>query len=409
MQIDGGVRLHRSTDVAHEDHPAGVLAVAGARHPQRLPAGRARRLHRLPEIDPFAMPVQLSAQAASPRPVGRRLLQPFGKETEVVGIEPLKRFVRACDDPARQGVGDSDVGGMGVDGGDRRRACGPRQATVGQGARAAGHTRVDGGGRSQALLQARWIYTQHGVREHRIEHRIESGQVLHPVHQRQPRRPVELRARSWPVTTQRVDESRWAAGGHHHTTGVRPVDQGNGEGGQVDATKKRRGQCRRRDTTMNISSTAIATSTAGPYFLIAPPPASSIRSIGAGSGAGLSTCPLVGAVRAASSSASPAASLASNESTNSPSSFSDTCCNMPPPNWASLPTILRSVSTVTLLRSPASCTPKVMVAAAFPVPRASRPRASTTPRCVSASRSTKCALPLNSLVTGPTFTLTLPR
>src|SRR4029077_6144904 len=288
-----------------------------------------------------------------------------------------------------------------ISGGDRRGAGGPWQATFRDHAVAAGHTRVDGGGRSHALLQARWVHTQHGVREHRLEHRVEGGEVLHPVHQRQPRRPVELRARSWPVTTQRVDESRWAAGGHHHTTGVQPVDQRNGEGGEVDATKKkRRGHrfprsafraMRSRPSVKTTAANRKAPKIGGPYFLIAPPPASSIRSIGAGSGAGLSTCPLVGAVRAASSSALPAASLASNESTNSPSSFSDTCCNMPPPNWASLPTTLRSVSTVTLLRSPASCTPRVMVAAAFPVPRASRPRASTTPRRVSPSRSTKCA------------------
>src|SRR5258708_38746753 len=134
MQIDGGVRLHRSADVTDEAYPAGVFAVAGARHPQRLPAGRARRLHRLPEIDPLAVPVQLSAQAASPRPVGRRMLQPFAKQTEVVGIESLKRFVRACDDPARQGAGAPDVSGMAVGAGGPRPPPRPPPGTLGNSA-----------------------------------------------------------------------------------------------------------------------------------------------------------------------------------------------------------------------------------------------------------------------------------
>src|SRR5882757_3703315 len=82
---------------------------------------------------------------------------------------------------------------------------------------------------------------------------------------------------------------------------------------------------------------------------------------------------------------------------------------MPLPNWASLPTIFRSVSTVTRVRSPASYSTAVTVAAALPVPRDSLPLASMTARRWSRSRSTKCTLPLNSLVTGPTLILTLPR
>src|SRR5580693_2536101 len=104
-----------------------------------------------------------------------------------------------------------------------------------------------------------------------------------------------------------------------------------------------------------------------------------------------------------------AVSFASKDSTNWPSSFSDTCCSIPLPNWASLPTIFRSVSTVTFVRPPSSCSWAVTVAAALPVPRASLPLPSMTARCWSRSCSTKRTLPLNSLVTGPTLTLTFPR
>src|SRR6185503_1346089 len=102
------------------------------------------------------------------------------------------------------------------------------------------------------------------------------------------------------------------------------------------------------------------------------------------------------------------ASFASSDSTNCPSSFSETCCSIPLPNCASLPTTFRSVSTVTRVCPPASCSCAVTVAAALPVPRDSLPLPSMTARCSSRFCSTKCTLPLNSLVTGPTLTLTLP-
>ena len=90
-------------------------------------------------------------------------------------------------------------------------------------------------------------------------------------------------------------------------------------------------------------------------------------------------------------------------------SFSDTCWIIPLPNCASLPTIFMSVSTVTRVRSPTSCNWAVIVADALPEPRESLPRASITARCSFGSRTTKAALPLNSLVTGPTLTFTFPR
>src|SRR5262245_34761217 len=50
-----------------------------------------------------------------------------------------------------------------------------------------------------------------------------------------------------------------------------------------------------------------------------------------------------------------------------------------------------------------------MVAAAFPDPRESRPLPLMTARWSCSSRSTKFAFPVNSLVTGPTLTFSLPR
>src|SRR5690606_13435638 len=151
-----------------------------------------------------------------------------------------------------------------------------------------------------------------------------------------------------------------------------------------------------------------------PYLRNTPPPARSSRSIGSGS-AGASTCPSRwGATGSSDAPASAGvgvgfgASSASSASTNSPSSFSETCCSIELPNCASLPTIFRSVSTVTRLRSPSACSCAETVAAALPVPRASLPRASMIARYSTPSCSTKCTLPWNSLVTGPTLTFTLP-
>ncbi|RAO61582.1 hypothetical protein PSN01_01541 [Micromonospora saelicesensis] len=81
---------------------------------------------------------------------------------------------------------------------------------------------------------------------------------------------------------------------------------------------------------------------------------------------------------------------------------------MPLPNWASLPEIFRSVSTLTNVRSPSGRRWAVTSADAVPAERASRPFASITPRYAASSFSTNRAVPANSETTGPTLTRTRP-
>ena len=74
---------------------------------------------------------------------------------------------------------------------------------------------------------------------------------------------------------------------------------------------------------------------------------------------------------------------------NWPSSLSDTSWMTPRPNWAGLPVIARSVTTVTSVEPPpASAIEAVTVAPAVPLPRLSLPFASTTNRLAAASFST---------------------
>src|SRR4029079_1824298 len=96
---------------------------------------------------------------------------------------------------------------------------------------------------------------------------------------------------------QRLDESRWAACRNHHATGVQPVDQCHGEGGEVNATKEEgcghllpRSAFRAMRSRPNANTTAAnrkAPKTGGPNFLSALPPASWIRSMRSDDGGGL--------------------------------------------------------------------------------------------------------------------------
>ncbi len=81
---------------------------------------------------------------------------------------------------------------------------------------------------------------------------------------------------------------------------------------------------------------------------------------------------------------------------------------IPLPNWASFPVIFRSVSTLTRVASPSGVRTAVTTAAAFPEERGSRPFASITARYAASSLAVKRAVPVNSEITGPTLTFTLP-
>ena len=201
MQIDRRVRLHRSADVAHQHHSARVFPAAGTSQPHRLPARRARCPHRLPAD-------RSACRAGAARGAGcvgaasapRDLFQPLAQQAEVLGIESFKRLVRTRNDPARQRVGNTDVGGMALDGGDRRRVAWSRAGRLRRLQLARPGTPASiSGGCSRALFEARRIHTEDGIGEDRLEHRIEGRQILDAVHQRQPRRPIQLRPRLRPV------------------------------------------------------------------------------------------------------------------------------------------------------------------------------------------------------------------
>ena len=82
-----------------------------------------------------------------------------------------------------------------------------------------------------------------------------------------------------------------------------------------------------------------------------------------------------------SAGAVPAPTFCSRQSTNCPSSLSETSWMTPRPNCAGLPVIARSVTTSTSVESPAAVSEAVTLAPAVPLPRLSLPLASTTNRC----------------------------
>jgi len=227
-------------DVAHEDHTAGILAVAGALPPASSPAGRATTPSSIVARDlPSCRPVQTlgAGCVCSPRPVAGRLPPAIRQATEVVGIrKPLKRFVRECDDPARQGVGNPRC---------RRYGSSTSVTTPGRGPRrppSATCFALPGTPGSTAAVfpcSASRPVGPHPARvcEHRLEHRSKAGQVLHPVHlTTSARLPVEAcRAASLAshyAARRRLPLGRCGPTTHHRE--CRPVDQGHGEGGQVD-------------------------------------------------------------------------------------------------------------------------------------------------------------------------------
>ena len=55
MQIDRGVGLHRAAHVADQDDPPGPAPRPRSRQRHRFPAGRARCVHRRPQVDPLAV------------------------------------------------------------------------------------------------------------------------------------------------------------------------------------------------------------------------------------------------------------------------------------------------------------------------------------------------------------------
>ena len=119
MQVDRRVGLHRPADVTGQHDPPGPKASAGAGQHHRFPAGRAGGVHRRPQVDGLAVPARLPAQAAPTGPAAHRVLQPRADQPQVVGIEPVERFVGARDDAAGQHVGHRDAGYLSVDGGHR--------------------------------------------------------------------------------------------------------------------------------------------------------------------------------------------------------------------------------------------------------------------------------------------------
>ena len=187
--------------------------------------------------------------------------------------------------------------------------------------------------------------------------------------------------------------------------------------------QQRRGHPRRRDARPNAntsSSASDAPATTGPYFFSAVAAGQFEQvdrgRLGCRRCAGRVVGPVAGGRGKSAASccggglASDPASLASRDSTNWPSSFSETCCSMPLPNCASFPTIFRSVSTVTRLRLPFGMQLRGddggRVAGAARLPALGVDHGPVVVRG-RARRSAPCRV--NSLVTGPTLTLTLPR
>src|SRR5262249_43316669 len=149
--------------------------------------------------------------------------------------------------------------------------------------------------------------------------------------------------------THRLHQRGGTVGRHRDSRAVQFGHQRDREGGHVDAAQHKWGRHRGlRNAFRAIRSRPRATRKAaarnaakigGAYFFSTVPPARSIRSIGSASCGGTAAAafgasPLVvgGAAGVVS-----AASLASSDSTNWPSSFSETCCSILLPNWASLP------------------------------------------------------------------------
>ena len=96
--------------------------------------------------------------------------------------------------------------------------------------------------------------------------------------------------------------------------------------------------------------------------------------------------------------ACPPAELLPNSSArqdaNWPRILSPTSAMTPRPNWAGLPVICISVRTLTFVLPPSSVIVSVALADAVPLPRESRPWASTTTLWLVRSRSTNVPLPL---------------
>ena len=78
---------------------------------------------------------------------------------------------------------------------------------------------------------------------------------------------------------------------------------------------------------------------------------------------------------------------------NWPRSLSETSCITPRPNWAGFPVTARSVTISTFVPVPSGAMVKVALAPAVPLPRLSRPLASTTRRRATSSFSTKVPEP----------------
>ena len=108
-------------------------------------------------------------------------------------------------------------------------------------------------------------------------------------------------------------------------------------------------------------------------------------------------------------SAGPAPIRDCRQSTNWASSLSETSCITPRPNCAGLPVICSSVTTSTRVdEGPSSSNVAVTCAPAVPLPRLSRPFASSTSRRPASSRSTKVPEPEYCSAIGPSFTLQVP-
>ncbi len=109
-------------------------------------------------------------------------------------------------------------------------------------------------------------------------------------------------------------------------------------------------------------------------------PAVVVAATGSAGAAAGAAGPAAGAAAGARLTGTSLASLPSRQSTNWPSNFADTSLIIPLPNCAILPEIFRSVSTLTTVFEPSARKCAVIIAAAWPAPRASRPLASMTAR-----------------------------
>ena len=239
MQIDRRIGPHRSADIAHQDDPAWPMAPAGALQPQHLPACRpattastpARRFACRGDAAPgascaaaataqTAAPARCRCGADRPRRTDRTTRRPCA--TSRLGSASGTTI------PPSENSAALIMAGIVVHGRPSPSLPPP--------SRSADAWCRSGGRTGPAVLG--WIRRpRHRVGEDRIEHRVECGHVLRPVHQCQAGRPVQGGARLRRDVVHRLYEGRGPIGRHHNAASAQFGHQRNREGGDVDTAQ----------------------------------------------------------------------------------------------------------------------------------------------------------------------------